>query len=262
MKSRLDLIEGTIKSLFEGDYSLFPWMDEQSLLIHKLVESVQENLLELEGQTQVLPVHFMFYLNPEDHQFLLRQADWQAAVSKIISDLGSELGFRQEQKPDIQITSRYSLSHGEVQMKVQTITLTGEQTNAAPVMDEAAASENKALIHTAYLMLENESLFPLEKPVINIGRKSTNHLVIDDLRVSRTHAQIRAVEDGYIIFDIGSTGGTYVNGERIYQRKLKPGDVISLAGIKLIFSEDQITKAEEKRQITSEIKPLVNTGDN
>jgi hypothetical protein len=262
MKSRLDLIEGTIKSIFEGDYSLFPWMDEQSILIHKLIECVHENLIDLEGQTDTLPFFFTIYLNPDDYQFLQRQKNWQIAISKIISDLASELGFLQEQKPDIQITPRHSLAHGEMQMKVEAISTAPGRTNAVPLFETPAVAKSQALDLKACLMLEDESLFPLEKPVTNIGRKSINHLIVNDLRVSRTHAQIRKVGEDYIIFDIGSSGGTYINGERISQRKLKPGDVISLAGIKLIFTEDQAAKVEEKRQITSEIKPVANTGDN
>jgi FOG: FHA domain len=262
MKSRLDLIEGTFKSIFEGNYSLFPWMDEQSILIHKLIECVQDDLTELEGQNDTLPVHFTIYLNPEDHRFFEQQEDWQTAISKIISDLGNEMGFRQEQKPDIQLTARHSLSRGEVQLKFQTAPNPIGQTSAVPVLMPPPVAETAVPDRMqACLILEDESLFPLDKPVINLGRKSTNHLIVDDLRVSRTHAQIRKVGDEYIIFDIGSSGGTYINGERISQRKLKPGDVISLAGIKLIFTEDQAVKVEDKREITSELKPSTTTGD-
>ncbi|MBP8857500.1 MAG: FHA domain-containing protein, partial [Anaerolineaceae bacterium] len=74
-------------------------------------------------------------------------------------------------------------------------------------------------------------------PVINIGRREDNHLVIEDLRISRTHAQLRARMGKYVIFDLGSTGGTFVNGQRVTQAILAPGDVISLAGLTLIYSE-------------------------
>lgn len=84
---------------------------------------------------------------------------------------------------------------------------------------------------------------------------------MNDLRVSRTHAQIRAMKDGFILFDIGSTGGTYVNGERVSQRVLKPGDVISIAGIKLIYAEENSDTPETPRLRTAEIKPIVPSGE-
>jgi len=90
--------------------------------------------------------------------------------------------------------------------------------------------------------------------VINIGRKNTNHIIINDLRVSRNHAQIRRVKDEYILFDAGSTGGTFINSTRIDQHTLRPGDVISLAGYTLIYTIDQIPVEETQKSITSEIK--------
>jgi pSer/pThr/pTyr-binding forkhead associated (FHA) protein len=65
-----------------------------------------------------------------------------------------------------------------------------------------------------------------------------NQLVIDDPRVSRTHAQLRAIKGRYVVFDLNSTGGTFVNGQRTSQSALYPGDVISLAGVTLVFGQD------------------------
>jgi hypothetical protein len=62
--------------------------------------------------------------------------------------------------------------------------------------------------------------------------------LIDDPRVSRVHAQIRAVRGRYVIFDLDSTGGTYVNGERIRQCPLTPGDVISLSSLPLVYGQE------------------------
>jgi pSer/pThr/pTyr-binding forkhead associated (FHA) protein len=63
-------------------------------------------------------------------------------------------------------------------------------------------------------------------------------LVIDDPRVSRNHAQLRAIKGRFVLFDLNSTGGTFVNGQRTSQTVLYPGDVISLAGVALIFGQD------------------------
>jgi pSer/pThr/pTyr-binding forkhead associated (FHA) protein len=65
-----------------------------------------------------------------------------------------------------------------------------------------------------------------------------NQLIIDDPRVSRNHAQLRAIKGRFVVFDLNSTGGTFVNGQRASQTVLYPGDVISLAGVALIFGQD------------------------
>jgi pSer/pThr/pTyr-binding forkhead associated (FHA) protein len=58
--------------------------------------------------------------------------------------------------------------------------------------------------------------------------------------VSRHHAQIRLRFGQYVIFDLGSQAGTMVNGKPIQQKALEPGDVISLAGVSLIYVEEDL----------------------
>ena len=68
------------------------------------------------------------------------------------------------------------------------------------------------------------------KSVIAIGRHPLCDFRFDpqqDLDVSTRHAEVRAVGDGYVLADIGSTNGTYVNGVRIArEQKLNSGDVV------------------------------------
>jgi len=89
----------------------------------------------------------------------------------------------------------------------------------------------------AFVIIDGTRVIPLTQAVVNIGRRIENTLVLDDPRVSRTHAQLRAINSSYIIFDLNSTGGTFVNGERVNQCILYPGDVISLAGADLIYGQ-------------------------
>ena len=89
----------------------------------------------------------------------------------------------------------------------------------------------------AFVIIDGIRVIPLNQVIVNIGRRIENTLVVDDPRVSRTHAQLRAINGRYIIFDLNSTGGTFVNGKRINQSVLYPGDVISLAGAELIYGQ-------------------------
>jgi pSer/pThr/pTyr-binding forkhead associated (FHA) protein len=90
----------------------------------------------------------------------------------------------------------------------------------------------------AFLIIGGTKIVPLTRSVVNIGRRLDNHVVIDDPRVSRAHAQLRIVRDRFVLFDLNSSGGTFVNGQRADQSVLYPGDVISLAGVTLIFGQD------------------------
>jgi pSer/pThr/pTyr-binding forkhead associated (FHA) protein len=90
----------------------------------------------------------------------------------------------------------------------------------------------------AFFVIGGVKFYPLVKTIINIGRRLENDLVIDDPRVSRSHAQLRAIEGNYVLFDLSSTGGTFVNGSRVNQTIIYPNDTISLGGVTLIFHQD------------------------
>lgn len=89
----------------------------------------------------------------------------------------------------------------------------------------------------AYLLIGDGRIFPLRQPVVHIGRRSDNDLVLADPRVSRRHAQLRLRRGYYMLFDLGSTGGTYVNGRQITQTVLYPGDQIRLAGVLVTYGQ-------------------------
>jgi hypothetical protein len=98
--------------------------------------------------------------------------------------------------------------------------------------------EPKTRSRDAYLVLQDNRVIPLNRPFIKIGRRSDNHIILEDPRVSRSHAQIKLINDQFVIFDMNSTGGTFVNDQPTSQSVLYPGDVISLAGVVFIFSQE------------------------
>jgi pSer/pThr/pTyr-binding forkhead associated (FHA) protein len=90
----------------------------------------------------------------------------------------------------------------------------------------------------AFLIVNGARVFPLDQTIVNIGRRPNNDLVIDDPRVSRAHVQLRAIRGKYVLSDLDSKGGTFVNDKRVSQCKLFPKDVISLAGVPLVYGHD------------------------
>ena len=91
----------------------------------------------------------------------------------------------------------------------------------------------------AIFLMEDGKSYPLVQAVINVGRMLDNDLVIDDPRVSRHHAQLRAVDGHFVLLDTNSTGGIFVNGRRVTETIMYPNDSISLAGVILIFHQDE-----------------------
>lgn len=81
--------------------------------------------------------------------------------------------------------------------------------------------------------------FPLEQKEILIGRDLANDITIGDPEVSRRHARLFMREDNFYIEDLGSTNGTFLNGERISNpQQLRVGDVITLGeNVVLVFQK-------------------------
>ncbi len=89
----------------------------------------------------------------------------------------------------------------------------------------------------ACLIIADKEPFFLNKPVINIGRRSSNDLVLDDPMVSRDHIQLRAESGRFYLFDLGSKAGTTINNFPASNIALKPGDVIQIGQTRMIFNQ-------------------------
>jgi pSer/pThr/pTyr-binding forkhead associated (FHA) protein len=73
----------------------------------------------------------------------------------------------------------------------------------------------------------NES-FDLGQRSVNLGRAPENSIVLAEAKISRMHAQLNWVGDGWEVVDLGSSNGTFVNGERVERARVLPGDTIEL----------------------------------
>jgi pSer/pThr/pTyr-binding forkhead associated (FHA) protein len=81
------------------------------------------------------------------------------------------------------------------------------------------------------------------KSVLTIGRDSTSDLIIDHPLASRRHARLERDENGYLIRDLESTNGTFVNGERVEgSRLLHNLDSILVANVEIVFSDPEATQ--------------------
>ena len=115
-----------------------------------------------------------------------------------------------------------------------------DDTNHTPTENSPNSGTEISIPENVFLIFQGVKAFPLNQPVVSIGRSHDNTIVIDDPRISRRHLEIRVVQDHFVAFDLHSTGGTYINGQRVNQGLLYPGDLISLAGVNLVFIQDNL----------------------
>ncbi|MCU0476870.1 MAG: FHA domain-containing protein [Anaerolineae bacterium] len=92
---------------------------------------------------------------------------------------------------------------------------------------------------TAHLLINGQLTAPLVGTIINIGRMEDNDVTIDDPYVSRHHVQIRQRGSDRLLFDVGSTRGTRINGRPTQEHRLRSGDVIEIGRSRLIYIEDR-----------------------
>ena len=82
---------------------------------------------------------------------------------------------------------------------------------------------------------ERENAFTLVAPEILIGRRADSDVVLLNEHVSRHHAKLMRTSEGYVLVDLGSTNGTFVNDNRIRTQLLKHGDKVSVGDVDLHY---------------------------
>ena len=77
----------------------------------------------------------------------------------------------------------------------------------------------------------------LSSPVTNIGRHADSDIALDDITVSRRHCEITVENSRFIVRDVGSLNGTYVNQKRVDIIELTQGDELQIGKFHLVFLE-------------------------
>src|SRR5579871_3939005 len=116
---------------------------------------------------------------------------------------------------------------------------------ASPAIDEA---RRERPVSEAQLVERRDGAqtrrFPLNTDVTSIGRGEDNHIVLTDPLVSRHHAEVRWQETHWLIRDLGSRNGTYVNGLKVDQpTPLRRGDLIAVGDLAFTLESDETMEA-------------------
>jgi pSer/pThr/pTyr-binding forkhead associated (FHA) protein len=83
------------------------------------------------------------------------------------------------------------------------------------------------------------SKYMLDAEVTRAGRHPDSDIFLDDITVSRRHAEIVRRADGFHVLDVGSLNGTYMNRDRVEEAKLSNGDELQIGKFKLVFFTGQ-----------------------
>jgi FHA domain-containing protein len=236
---RLDQLEAKIQKLVEDQLAgILPGLKMEDRVIQRLATAVRENIVQQKDDRAIAPNVFTLIVATDTSPMWKEQSTIDA-LKNIITTASRDVGLKFVTQPTIVITTDDNFSAEEIKVvashKLEPVADT-QGMHMSTMHEEPEESDN--IPENAFLIIEGVKVHPLNEAVVNIGRRLENQLVIDDPRVSRNHAQLRAIKGRFVLFDLNSTGGTFVNGQRTSQTVLYPGDVISLAGVALIFGQD------------------------
>jgi pSer/pThr/pTyr-binding forkhead associated (FHA) protein len=82
-----------------------------------------------------------------------------------------------------------------------------------------------------------------DKEEIRLGSMDDNDIVLSDDTVSRYHCKIVQEDTGYVLIDLGSTNGTFINGEKITEGVVKPGQILRLGMVEMRFETSDAAAA-------------------
>lgn len=243
-------LEAKIEGLVEGAFGrAFKSRVQPVELARKLAKEMEDNKAVSVAHTYV-PNQYCVYLSPQDHE---QFASYESALRKELSDYLLEHARQRNlalvTRPGVQLETDDRLRVGEFGIQAWMSEAAAREIEAGDEQAGADALAQGDYGHTMVYSPDRE--LPLEMPSpgiatqrpllvgegrrtvlagerILIGRSHECDVVIDDPNISRRHAEVRGDGDGWKVVDLGSTNGVKVNGRRVDQAVLSPGDELTL----------------------------------
>ena len=238
-----DIVEGTFGRVFKSEVRPVE-------VARKLAREMDEHKVPSVSRTYA-PNEYAVYLSPQDRE------RFQQTERDLIDELAGHLleHARRERytllsRPQIEFKTDDRLALGEFGIQAQllgqpegeeeppqadyghTMVYTPDRAAPPPADPTTGRDRSRGLI----VFDGKRTLLAGER--MTIGRSRDCEIVIDDPNVSRRHAEIRKTIEGWMIVDLGSTNGVKVNGRRVRDKVLSPGDEITLGLIQLDYDEE------------------------
>lgn len=236
MDNRLQTLAKTIQLAIHNSVKLLPWRDfSVSTLAHQIATEVLAMTKVDRDAQNFSPDQFTLMIHPhETGELQSIKPEIQDNLTASLQKALKECNYSFTRKPHITLATDPTLKKGEVRViawhSADPMEITPDPRTLSVVKSEQPRTN-------AFLVVEGRRHFPLSKPVITIGRRVDNDLVLDGHHVSRRHAQIQAHEGRYQIVDLDSMAGVKVNGRMVQKQILSAGDVITLADVELVYAE-------------------------
>lgn len=234
----LDHIEQQLKLLIEDKLVGLFSSDADRPLVDMFLSILATNAIELENGKVIVPDLFLLIVPQGELEQWMEKRTLLDEIANEIYSHSIEANLQMNAYPKIIIESSTDLrqKHPIIQASISQTSDPLVDTTAFEVPE--SNDSHDLLPPNAIIIINGATSFSLQKPVINIGRRTTADLAIDDIQVSREHLQLRARNGRYILFDLGSLGGTTINNQHCQSATLVSGDVIQIGNTNLIYNDD------------------------
>jgi hypothetical protein len=258
--SMLRNLEARLEGLVAGTFNrAFKSTVQPVELAHKLAKEMEVNKTASLSNTYV-PNHYRVFLSPGDReQFASYEDSLRKELSDYLLDHARSEGLALTSRPAVDLLTDDRLALGEFGIQAQLLGDEPEIEEVEPQASEPAASADfghtmvyspdrearrldgedevaPAAGHAARALLVGEGKRTvLSGSRVVIGRSRECDAVLDDANVSRRHAEVRQENGGWVVADLGSTNGIKVNGRRVEQARLEPGDELRVGVTDLTF---------------------------
>ena len=236
----IDRLESQLQTLIEGAFArMFRRTVSARDIAVLLLRAMEDNaVLSLEGSSQRLaPDSYQIFLHPDTVvHFVSQYPDLSTRLAALIAELGTQSGYQLHTKPQVELLASSQLAGHKAVITASHSIHSGNQTTAMQSVN-IAPTEHHVYQPALYIINETKSV-PLGKSLINIGRESSNDIVIKDAYISRHHLQLRKRFGAYTLFDVNSRGGTLVNNTAVREHRLQNGDVIHIGHTRLVYTDE------------------------
>lgn len=234
MRFTISDIEKKLETFFEGKLQSFFNTNPLILLTEELIKEFENNIRIKDG-IRIAPNVFNVFIQEKDLFNKDELIEWKIFTHQLITELAQNNSCKLSGPIYLETFFDETIKNKYMVSAAQSTPTSGKTIN---ILTKNAPLSDNVKLPGAFMILWNEEIYKITKNITNIGRRDDNDLIIDNLRVSRVHAQIRKIKGGFTLFDIDSASGTKVNGHLIKQQHLANGDVIEIADVPIIFSCD------------------------
>ena len=246
--SKLSGFEATARRLIEGTFArAFGGGLRPAEIATQIAHAIEKGrAVQPDGSVQA-PTHYWVYLNREDRESVSQGHPTLAnELADQVNALAAESDMLLPTPPVIYVMTDPELKAREIKVEARwlpgAVTAMDRTRELLPqVSEDQDREESAAPPGRPFLIAEGRRHISLLAPIIAVGRSLDNTVILEDLRVSRHHAQLRHRYGRYVLYDLSGSGGTRINGYQVEECVLHSGDVISLGGIEVIYGEDPLT---------------------